>query len=74
MTEGGRIIAIGSIRPGYGGTLYAASKTALGGMTRGLACDLGKRNFTANLVPATSDQRPATRFLWSMMCGYFAFR
>lgn len=54
MHEGGRIIAIGSIvatrMPGAGGTLYAASKSALAGMTRGLARDLGARGITANLV------------------------
>ena len=36
--------------PGAGGTLYAASKAARGGMTRGLARDLGLRGITANLV------------------------
>lgn len=54
MSAGGRIITIGSIvadrMPGAGGTLYAASKAALGGMTRGLARDLGARGITANLV------------------------
>ena len=36
--------------PGAGGTLYAASKSALGGMTRGLARDLGKHNIRVNAV------------------------
>lgn len=66
MTAGGRIITIGSIvadrMPGTGGTLYAASKAALGGMTRGLARDLGARGITANLVqpgPIDTERNPA---------------
>lgn len=66
MREGGRIITIGSIvadrMPGDGGTLYAASKAALGGMTRGLARDLGERGITANLVqpgPIDTERNPA---------------
>ena len=66
MREGGRIITIGSIvadrMPGEGGTLYAASKAALGGMTRGLARDLGARGITANLVqpgPVDTERNPA---------------
>lgn len=66
MPQGGRIITIGSIvadrMPGAGGTLYAASKAALGGMTRGLARDLGDRGITANLVqpgPIDTDRNPA---------------
>ncbi|WP_443024538.1 SDR family NAD(P)-dependent oxidoreductase [Sphingomonas sp. ERG5] len=47
MATGGRIITIGSIvadrTPGDGTTLYAASKSALSGLTRGLARDLGAR-------------------------------
>ena len=66
MAKGGRIITIGSIvadrMPGGGGTLYAASKAALGGMTRGLARDLGPREITANLVqpgPIDTERNPA---------------
>jgi 3-oxoacyl-[acyl-carrier protein] reductase len=66
METGGRIITIGSIVadrvPGDGGTLYAASKAALGGMTRGLARDLGGRGITANLVqpgPIDTERNPA---------------
>ena len=67
MQAGGRIITIGSIvadhMPGAGGTLYAASKSALGGMTRGLARDLGERGITANLIqpgPIDTDRNPAS--------------
>lgn len=66
MKKGGRIITIGSIvadrMPGCGGTLYAASKAALGGLTRGLARDLGARGITANLVqpgPIDTERNPA---------------
>ena len=66
MPDGGRIVTIGSIvadrMPGPGGTLYAASKSALGGLTRGLARDLGARGITANLVqpgPTDTERNPA---------------
>ena len=66
MPGEGRIIIIGSIvadrMPGSGGTLYAASKAALGGMIRGLARDLGGRGITANLVqpgPIDTEHNPA---------------
>lgn len=66
MVAGGRIITIGSIvadrMPGAGGTLYAASKAALGGLTRGLARDLGERGITVNLVqpgPVDTERNPA---------------
>lgn len=66
MAAGGRIITIGSIvadrTPGAGATLYAASKSALHGMTRGLARDLGARGITANLVqpgPIDTERNPA---------------
>ena len=66
MPSGGRIIMIGSIvadrAPGNGVTLYAASKAALGGMTRGLARDLGGRDITVNLVqpgPIDTERNPA---------------
>jgi len=66
MAPGGRIITIGSIvadrAPGAGVTLYAASKSALAGMTRGLARDLGERGITANLVqpgPIDTERNPA---------------
>ncbi|WP_285568649.1 3-oxoacyl-ACP reductase family protein [Actinoallomurus iriomotensis] len=66
MTDGGRIISIGSNMaeratfPGF--TLYVLSKTALVGMTKGLARDLGSRGITANLVhpgPTDTDANPA---------------
>lgn len=66
MPDGGRIINIGSClaeRSGRAGvTLYSASKSALLGMTRGLARDLGARGITANVVhpgPIDTDMNPA---------------
>ncbi len=66
MPDGGRIINIGSClaeRAGRAGvTLYSASKSALLGMTRGLARDLGARGITANVVhpgPIDTDMNPA---------------
>lgn len=60
MKKGGRIISIGSNlgervpRPGV--SLYAMSKSALIGFTRGLARDLGERGITVNLVqPGSTD-------------------
>ncbi|MET7755291.1 SDR family oxidoreductase [Streptomyces sp. NPDC005389] len=66
LPEGGRIITIGSCMtrrvPGPGGVLYALSKTALIGLTKGLARELGGRGVTANLVhpgPVDTDMNPA---------------
>ncbi|TVT28616.1 SDR family oxidoreductase [Amycolatopsis rhizosphaerae] len=66
LGEGGRIITIGSTLgerlPGPGMSLYAASKAALSGLTRGLARDLGPRGIAAVLVapgPTDTDMNPA---------------
>ncbi|MZD53310.1 SDR family oxidoreductase [Streptomyces sp. SID5606] len=66
MTEGGRIITVGSCMtqrvPGPGGTLYAMSKSALAGLTKALARELGPRGITANIVhpgPIDTDMNPA---------------
>ncbi|MFB4313955.1 SDR family oxidoreductase [Actinomadura sp. 21ATH] len=54
LGPGGRIISIGSSLaervPYPGWTLYAMSKSALLGLTRGLARDLGPRGITANVI------------------------
>ena len=60
MGSGGRIISIGSCfaeRVPYAGiSLYAMSKSALLGLTKGLARDLGERGITVNLVhPGNTD-------------------
>jgi 3-oxoacyl-[acyl-carrier protein] reductase len=66
MGAGGRIISIGSCLaervPGAGVTLYAMSKAALIGLTKGLARDLGPRGITAVVVhpgPTDTDMNPA---------------
>ncbi len=66
MGEGGRIINIGSINsdlvPFAGGSVYALTKGAVAGFTRGLARDLGPRGITVNNVqpgPTDTDMNPA---------------
>ncbi len=66
MRDGGRIINIGScLGERVGGpnmTVYAASKAALIGLSKGLAHDLGARGITANVVqpgPVDTDMNPA---------------
>ncbi|NZA27176.1 3-oxoacyl-ACP reductase FabG [Luteimonas sp. SJ-92] len=66
MGTGGRIINIGScLADRTGGpnmTVYAASKAALTGLSKGLAQDLGPRGITANVVhpgPTDTDMNPA---------------
>ncbi|GAB3458863.1 3-oxoacyl-ACP reductase FabG [Streptomonospora sediminis] len=60
MPDGGRIVSIGSNLaervPAPGISLYALSKSALTGFTKGLARDLGPRGITANVVhPGSTD-------------------
>ncbi|WHT16550.1 SDR family oxidoreductase [Crossiella sp. CA-258035] len=60
MAPGGRIVSIGSSLaervPYPGVALYAMSKSALIGFTKGLARDLGGREITVNLVhPGSTD-------------------
>jgi 3-oxoacyl-[acyl-carrier protein] reductase len=66
MREGGRIITIGSVNadrmPFAGGSVYAMTKAAVAGLTRGLARDLGPRGITVNTVqpgPVDTDMNPA---------------
>lgn len=66
MGEGGRIITIGSVNadrvPFEGGSVYALTKAAVAGFTRGLSRDLGPRGITANTVqpgPVDTDMNPA---------------
>ncbi|MET8450593.1 SDR family oxidoreductase [Streptomyces sp. NPDC005209] len=66
MGAGGRIVTIGTCMtqrvPGPGGTLYTMSKSALIGLTKALARELGGRGITANLVhpgPTDTDMNPA---------------
>ncbi|WP_407651134.1 3-oxoacyl-ACP reductase family protein [Herminiimonas contaminans] len=66
MGDGGRIITIGSTNadrmPFGGGSVYAMSKSAIVGLTKGLARDLGPRGITVNNVqpgPVDTDMNPA---------------
>src|SRR5947207_6480368 len=66
MKDGGRIINIGSCNaermPFAGGAAYAMSKSALVGLVKGLARDLGPRGITINNVqpgPVDTDMNPA---------------
>jgi len=66
LGEGGRIIMIGSVNsdlvPFVGGSVYALTKGAIAGFTRGLARDLGPRGITVNNIqpgPVDTDLNPA---------------
>jgi 3-oxoacyl-[acyl-carrier protein] reductase len=66
MQQGGRIINIGSVNgdriPFKGGAIYAATKAAVAGLTRGAARDLGPHGITVNVVqpgPIDTDMNPA---------------
>jgi 3-oxoacyl-[acyl-carrier protein] reductase len=65
MKDGGRIITIGSNMADRvsmaGASLYGMSKSALIGLTKGMARDLGPKKITANLVqpgPTNTDMNP----------------
>ncbi|WGP09925.1 SDR family oxidoreductase [Streptomyces sp. SH5] len=66
MGHGGRVISVGSCWatrvPVPNVTLYAMSKSALVGFTKGLAHDVAPRGITANIVdpgPTVTDMNPA---------------
>lgn len=65
MNDGGRIINIGSTNaeriPFVGGAIYGMSKSALVGLAKGLARDLGSRAITVNNIqpgPVDTDMNP----------------
>lgn len=65
MDKGGRIITIGSTNsermPFQGGSLYAMSKSAIVGLTKGLARDLGPLGITVNNIqpgPIDTEMNP----------------
>jgi 3-oxoacyl-[acyl-carrier protein] reductase len=79
MTDGGRIINIGSTNadrmPFAGGAPYAMSKSALVGLTRGLARDLGPRGITVNNVqpgPVDTEMNPDSGDFATMLKGMMA--
>lgn len=66
MQSGGRVITIGSCNadriPFAGGAVYAMSKSALVGLVKGLARDLGPRGIAVNNIqpgPVDTDMNPA---------------
>jgi len=81
MPEGGRIIVIGSVNgdrmPVAGMASYALSKSALQGLTRGLARDFGPRGITVNVVqpgPIDTDANPAEGPMKELMHSFMAIK
>lgn len=78
MSEGGRIITIGSVNadriPFPRGGVYAMTKAAVAGLTRGLARDLSPRGITVNVQPGPidTDMNPADGPLAEAMKGWTA--
>src|SRR5438309_2053251 len=79
--EGGGIITIGSTNadrmPFPGGAVYAMTKAAVAGLTRGLARDLGPRGITVNNVqpgPVDTDMNPADGAFAESLKGFMALR
>lgn len=81
MPEGGRIIVIGSVNgdrmPIPGMASYALSKSALQGLARGLARDLGPRGITINVVqpgPIDTDANPENGPMKDLMHSFMAIK
>jgi len=81
LREGGRIIHIGSSNstfiPYAGGSVYALTKGAVAGFTKGLARDLGPRGITVNNVqpgPVDTDMNPADSEFAKSARGYIALQ
>ncbi|MDB6061396.1 MAG: short chain dehydrogenase/reductase oxidoreductase [Verrucomicrobiaceae bacterium] len=79
MSEGGRIINIGSTNadrmPFPGGAAYAMSKSAIIGLTKGLARDLGPRGITVNNVqpgPVDTEMNPDSGDFSVLMKSFIA--
>ncbi|MEU3602435.1 SDR family oxidoreductase [Streptomyces sp. NPDC006798] len=79
MSDGGRIIGIGSNVAGYipfpGFSLYSTSKAALIGMTKALAREVGDRGITVNVVhpgATDTDMNPEDGPLAKTIHGYTA--
>lgn len=81
MSDGGRIIVIGSVNgdrmPMPGLAAYALSKSALQGMARGLARDFGPRGITINVVqpgPIDTDANPEAGPMKDLMHSFMAIK
>src|SRR3954471_25090896 len=81
MPDGGRIIVLGSVNgdvmPFPGGAAYALTKSAIQGMVRGLARDLGPRGITVNAIqpgPTDTDMNPAGGPMAELMHSFMAIK
>ena len=81
MPSGGRIIVIGSVNgdrmPLPGLAAYAVSKSALQGLARGLARDVGPQGITVNIVqpgPIDTDANPESGPLKELMHSFMAIK
>jgi len=81
MGQGGRIINISSTNalrmPMVGGSVYAMSKSALSGLTQGLARELGPRGITINNVlpgPVDTDMNPEKTEFGASMHDFMALK
>jgi 3-oxoacyl-[acyl-carrier protein] reductase len=81
MGQGGRIINIGSTNAGRmpfpGGAAYAMSKSALVGLVKGMARDLGPKGITVNNVspgPVDTDMNPESGDFAAALHGLMALQ
>lgn len=81
MPDNGRIIFIGSTNgdriPFEGGAAYALTKSAIQGLTRGLARDFGSRGITVNTVqpgPTDTDMNPGDGPMSDLMHTFMAIK
>ncbi len=81
MNEGGRIVIMGSVNgdrmPFAGGAAYGMTKSAVQGMVRGLARDLGDRRITVNSVqpgPVNTELNPEDGPMKDMMHSFMAIK
>jgi 3-oxoacyl-[acyl-carrier protein] reductase len=81
MGNGGRIVNISSTNalrmPMVGAAVYAMSKSALSGLTQGLARDLGPRGITINNVlpgPVDTDMNPENTEFGASLHDYMALK
>lgn len=81
MPDNGRILIIGSTNgdrmPFAGGAGYAMTKSAIQGLVRGLARDLGDRGITVNSIqpgPTDTEMNPAEGPMAETMHGFMAIK
>jgi 3-oxoacyl-[acyl-carrier protein] reductase len=81
LRDGGRIINIGSVNsdtmPFAGGSVYALTKGAVAGFTRGLARDLGPRGITVNNIqpgPVETEMNPSNGPAAEGLKGFMAIK